>query len=119
MQGRPAIEAIDAKAGLPAAPSFLSDAEQNRRRAIRAAGVVARIDQDPCRGGRDAVGVAGGDGDFTVWFRRRGARRDDPEKQRRGGGNNLLMTLHGCTIEGWRRSLPTELGAATKGLAAA
>jgi hypothetical protein len=40
MQDCPAVEAIDAKAGLPAAPSFLGDAEQDRRRAARDAGVV-------------------------------------------------------------------------------
>ena len=55
MHGRHAIEAGDAKAGLPAAPSFLGDAEQHRRRAARAAGVVARIDQDPGCVGRGAA----------------------------------------------------------------
>src|SRR6267154_4854791 len=99
MQGCPTIEAIDAKAGLSAAPSFLGDAEQNRRRAARAADVVARIDQDPCCVGRGAGYSAAVAGYFTVRLRRRCARRDDPGEHRGGGGNDLSMTLHDCTPE--------------------
>ena len=60
MQDRPALEAIDAQAGLPLAASFLGHAEQDGGRAAGALGVVARLDQEPGRADGDAGGLVAG-----------------------------------------------------------
>ena len=76
VDGRRAVEALDAQAGRPVAPAFVGDAEQDRRRAAGAGDMVARLDRDPAR----AIGGEGG---------RRRVRRSGRQGQRDGERTKL------------------------------